>query len=117
MIIYLDKNFKCHLVNDGTMTEIETDFFNNKCDAFIEGYRYVPAGETWVREDGEVFTGEMISPAVNYNELVMAQAEYEHNLLIAAQEEIKTMETEHLNELGALVEEIYQNDMEVIENV
>ena len=34
-----------------------------------------------------------------------------------AQKQIAEMEIAHLEELGALIEEIYQNDMEVIENV
>jgi hypothetical protein len=79
--IYLDSDFQCHTVNDGTMTEIQTDFFNGKCDAFIEGYRYVPAGESWAREDGVVFTGEMIAPWKPYEELDAAQREYERQML------------------------------------
>jgi hypothetical protein len=82
MIVYLDNDFRCHIVNDGTMIEYETEFFDGKCDEFIEGYRVVPEGMSWTREDGEVFTGEMISPAVDYIELAMAQAEYEHELLV-----------------------------------
>lgn len=37
-IIYIDLDFKCHVTNDGTMTAVETDFFDGKCDAFIEGF-------------------------------------------------------------------------------
>lgn len=80
MIIYIDNEFKCHLTNDGTMTEIETSFFNEKCDAFVEGYRYVPAGETWVREDGVPFTGEMIAPWRNYDILAELQGQYDEIL-------------------------------------
>lgn len=36
--IYIDSECKCHATNDGTMTAIETSFFNGKCDSFIEGY-------------------------------------------------------------------------------
>ena len=57
MIIYLDADFKCHLENDGTMREVETSFFDGKCKTFIEGYRYVPVGEKWTREDGTEFPG------------------------------------------------------------
>ena len=67
--IYLDSDYKCHLADDGTMTTVETDYFDGKCDAFIEGYRFVPAGSTWTREDGEVFEGEMIAPWKPWNEL------------------------------------------------
>ena len=75
--IYIDSDFKCHLTDDGTMTAVETDFFDGKCDAYIEGYRFVPSGESWTREDGVLFHGEMISPWKDYAELDNAQREYE----------------------------------------
>ena len=70
MTIYLDSNYICHLANDGTMTEVETDVFNGKADAFIEGYRYIPEGETWTRTDGVQFHGLMIAPAKNYDRIL-----------------------------------------------
>lgn len=70
MIIYLNSDFICHLTNDGTMTEVETDVFNGKADAYIEGYRYVPEGETWTRADGVQFHGLMIAPAKNYDRIL-----------------------------------------------
>lgn len=75
--IYLDSEFKCHITNDGTMTAVETDFFDGKCDTFVEGYRFVPAGESWIREDGVVFTGEMVAPWMDYNILAAYQQQYE----------------------------------------
>lgn len=81
MKIYIDSDFKCHTVNDGTMTSVETDFFNGKCDTFIEGYRFVPSGESWTRSDGRVFKGEMITAFKPYSELDAAQREYERQLL------------------------------------
>ena len=75
--IYIDSEFKCHTVNDGTMTSAETDFFDGKCDAFIEGYRLVPAGESWTREDGIVFTGEMVAPWKDSRILQAYQEQYE----------------------------------------
>lgn len=83
-MIYLDSEFKCHTVNDGTMTEVQTNAFHGKCDAFVEGYRFVPAGESWMREDGTVFMGEMIAPWKPYSELDQAQREYEKELAKAA---------------------------------
>lgn len=77
MRIYLDSDFKCHLDNDGTMTAVETDFFDGKCAEFVAGYRFVPAGETWTRSDGRIFSGEMITPWKSFNELDSAQREYE----------------------------------------
>lgn len=75
--IYIDSDFKCHVTNDGNMAVVETDFFDGKCTEYIEGYRFVPAGSTWIREDGEVFEGEMIAPWKPWNELDEAQREYE----------------------------------------
>ena len=77
MTIYIDTDFKCHVTDDGTMTAIDTDAFDGKCDAYIEGYRLVPPGETWTREDGVEFEGEMISPWRPWAELDAAQREYE----------------------------------------
>lgn len=82
MKIYIDSEYKCQTVNtDGTFREIETDFFDGKCDTFIEGYRFVPTGERWERSDGAVFTGEMITPWKPYDELDAVQREYERQLL------------------------------------
>lgn len=77
MTIYIDNDYKCHIADDGTMTAVETDAFDGKCDAYIEGYRFVPAGETWTRDDGVLFSGEMIAPWKPWNELDAAQREYE----------------------------------------
>lgn len=78
MTIYLDSYFKCHVTNPtGEYREIEIDFFNGKCDEFIEGYRYIPEGEMWTRPDGKVFIGKMTMPWKPYNELDDAQCEYE----------------------------------------
>jgi hypothetical protein len=80
MKVYIDKDFKCHLSDDGTMTAIETEFFNGKCDTFIEGYRFIPSGESWTRSDGVVFHGEMIAPWKPYEKLDAAQKQYEKDL-------------------------------------
>ena len=37
--IYIDSEFKCHVSNDGNMSAVETNFFDGKCDAFVEGHR------------------------------------------------------------------------------
>ena len=71
MRVYLDSDYVCHITDDGTMKEAETDFFDGKCAAFIEGYRFIPAGESWTREDGVVFQGEMIAPAKDYNRVMI----------------------------------------------
>jgi hypothetical protein len=81
-IIYIDAEFKCHTTNpDGAFREFEVPHFDEKCQAFIEGYRFLPAGESWTRSDGEVFQGEMIAPWKPYSELAAAQKQYEKDML------------------------------------
>ena len=79
--IYIDSEFKCHIADNGIITAVETDFFDGKCDAYVEGYRFIPDGETWTRSDGTVFHGEMIAPWKDFNELDAEQREYERQLL------------------------------------
>lgn len=67
------------------MQEVETDFFACRCPEFVEGYRFVPDGEVWVRDDGVEFHGEMITPWKDYAELAQAQAAWEHEQLAEMQ--------------------------------
>ena len=105
MKIYIDSEYKCHVSQGEGMIAMDTEFFDGKCRRFIEGYRFVPAGETWIREDGQAFAGGMIAPWRPYENLVELQAVYE-------EEQAKATE-----EIAAIVEEVYNSDMEVIENV
>ena len=98
MKIYIDNDYMCHASDDGTMREFEVEFFEGKCAAFIEGYRYVPAGETWTRSDGVEFAGEMISPAVDSRILEAYQAQYEADA--AEREDMQTA----LETLGVTVD-------------
>lgn len=90
--IYIDQDFKCHLVDDGTLKSVETEFFVGKCDAFIEGYRFVPKGESWMREDGAVFKGEMAMPWRPYDELDAAQREYEQQQIATYEQALSEIE-------------------------
>lgn len=96
--IYIDSDYRCHSENDGTMTAVEDAFFDGKCDAFIAGYRLKPAGETWVREDGETFSGgKMIAPWKDFSQLDSAQRAYE-------QAQLADM-AKALNKLGVTLDE------------
>ena len=77
MTIYIDSDYKCHTSPADGLTAVETDAFDGKCRQYIEGYRFVPAGCTWVREDGVEFTGEMISPWRDYSILAELQSVYD----------------------------------------
>ena len=105
MTIYIDSDYKCHISPGEGLTAIETDAFDGKCRQYIEGYRFVPNGGIWVREDGEVFEGEMVAPWRDYELLAEFQAIYE-------EEQAKATE-----EIATIVEEVYNSDIGVIENV
>ena len=90
--IYMDSDFRCHTVGDGTLTAVETDFFDGKCDAYIDGYRYVPDGATWTRPDGVVFHGEMIFPWKDWRELDAAQRGYEREQLASYEQALSEIE-------------------------
>lgn len=77
MTIYIDSEFKCYITEAEGRRAFEVPFFDGKCAALIEGYRYIPDGETWTREDGVEFAGEMISPCKNYDVLAAYQEQYE----------------------------------------
>ncbi len=79
--IYIDSDYKCHVMDDGTMTAVETDFFDGKCAEYSEGYRFIPAGECWTRDDGVEFDGEMVAAWKPFAELDSAQREHERQLL------------------------------------
>ena len=108
--IYIDSDYKCHLTDDGTMTAVETDFFDGICDTMLEGYRFVPAGETWIRHDGVVFQGEMIAPWKPWQELDNAQREYERELV----ETLSAENTTLVDDMAQMIEEVYQSDMEMM---
>lgn len=75
MTIYIDNDYKCYVSAAEGRRVIETDAFNGKCAEWIESFRLVPADETWVREDGEVFTN-MVSPWKDLGKAYAAQTAY-----------------------------------------
>lgn len=77
MTIYIDSEYKCHVSPGEGLTAVETDAFDGKCRQYIEGYRFVPAGQSWTREDGQAFSGEMVAPCRDYELLAEFQAIYE----------------------------------------
>ena len=97
MTIYIDNDYKCHLSDDGTRRAFNVPFFDGKCAEFVEGYLYVPSGETWTRKDGQTFKGEMIAPRRDYSGIAaiqsavdrtQAQADEEIGILLDTIEEL-----------------------------
>ena len=68
--IYVDSDFKCHVANADGMAAVETDYFDGKCDSYVEGYCY---------EDGKIY------PWKPYTELEEAQEESERARLADAE--------------------------------
>ncbi len=100
MTIYIDTDYKCHTAPGDGLTAVETDYFDGKCAAYVEGYRFVPAGEAWTRPDGVVFAGEMVCPWKPWRELDNAQRAYEQERL-----EILTAQNEEYEKALSEIEE------------
>lgn len=124
MKIYIDSDFKCHVAPGDGLREFETKFFSNVPDAYIEGYRFVPAGETWVRKepiynmDHEVvgesvteFMGEMTAPWKPWEELDKILREYERT----QNQELNAQNAELVDAMASMVDDVYNQDVAVIE--
>ena len=89
--IYIDSNKHCHVINvDEAMTPVETDFFDDKCDTFVEGYCI------------DTDNGMIIYPWKSYWELNIAQQRYEKQLLINyknKEEELNTSYQDGVNSI------------------
>ena len=72
MQVYIDSVNHCHRIDDGTMTAVETAFFDGKCDEFIEGYCVE------LDAHGNI---QKIYPWKPHSELEAAQRTYERQLL------------------------------------
>ena len=77
MTIYIDSECQCHTAPGPGLIPVETTAFVGKCSRYIQGYRFIPAGQSWPRPDGVIFHGEMIAPAEDSRILQAAQAAYE----------------------------------------
>lgn len=95
MKIYVDYEYHCHVnIPGGMYQEVDTNEFDGKCLAFIEGYCYDTSKE-YIQ----------IYPWRDYGIL----SEFQE---VAQEEQAKATE-----EIAAIVEEVYNSDIGVIENV
>ena len=81
-MIYVDSDFKCHVIDDGTMTAIETDCFDGKCDTYIEGYCYEDTGN-----------GVAVYPWKDHDELEGTQVGHERQALLEFESALTEIET------------------------
>ena len=101
MTIYIDSDYKCYVSAAEGRRAVETDLFDGKCAEWIESFRYVPKGETWVREDGEMFTN-MMAPWKELREAYAAQTAHLTGKLAAAEADIAELDM-------ALLDAEYEN--------
>ena len=101
--IYIDKNFICHSNYITGRKKYVVDFVDDVPNECIEHYRYVPDGEVYIHNNKKIF-GEFIQ-VIKADEVVQL-----------VKKNIK-QEENHLNELAGLIEVIYEQDMEMIDNV
>ena len=111
MTIYIDKDFRCFTAPGEGLKVVQTDFFDGKAPGYIEGYRFVPAGKSWTREDGAVFSGEMAAPWKDWEELDKIQRVYEREQIPA----LTAQNDELVEAMAAMVEDVYNQDMADIE--
>ena len=77
----IDNDFKCYTSNAGTMREIDLEFFDGKCKAFIEGFCCIPSTDAAGNEICTVFARR------EYALLEEFQRQYEE--MLAQQEDMK----------------------------
>lgn len=112
MTIYIDSDYKCHTEPGEGLTAVTTNFFDEcMIPAYIEGYRFVPKGETWVRDDGVEFAGEMVTPWKEWQELDKLQAAHEREQY----RPLTAQNTELVEAMAAMVDDVYNQDVKSIE--
>ena len=83
MTIYIDNDFRCFAEPGEGMEAVQTDFFDGKAPGYIDGYRFIPAGNSWTGEDGTVYLGEAAFPVTDWEALDKIQREYEREQIPA----------------------------------
>ena len=101
---YLDKNFRIHLEPEENFLswEDEEGFFDSKNSAFIEGYRVIPEGKKWVDKNGTIYSGLIITAAVEYPILYRAQLEKEQAESIIAELDAALLDTTYINIINSI---------------
>lgn len=104
MKIYIDGDYKCHAAPWAGLRQVEAAFFHNAAPEYLEGYRFIPSGESRTGADGTVFIGEMAAPWKDWEGLDQAQRVYER-----AQNE------QMLDAMASMVDAVYEGDMAEIQ--
>lgn len=84
MQIYIDDDFRCHAKSGSGLRAVESPFFDGKCDEFINGYRFIPADESWTMPDGTSIHGPSVFPAESFDLLQRFQTQHEADMAASA---------------------------------
>lgn len=84
MTIYIDAEYKCHIKPAPGLREFEEPFFDGAAPDVVEGYRYIPRGESLTDANGNIFEGRAFFPWRDIQQLEAAQNAYTRLLADAA---------------------------------
>lgn len=101
--VYIDKDFICHSKYITGRRKFVVNFLDNVSDECLIYYRYVPNGEVYTKNNKTIH-GEFIQVI-------------ENNTIVDLMEKNIKQEQEYLNELAELIDIIYEQDLEMIDNV
>ncbi len=92
MTIYIDNEYRCHADYAEDRRAFEVEVLEGRSPKAIECYRYVPEGEEWAREDGQLFSGPMLSLWTDPLTEAEHQTEYDRQLIEDMQQALEIME-------------------------
>lgn len=111
MKVYVDLEYSCFAQKSEGLREVESDFFDGKCNTLIECFKFVPAGESYTDEHGLLHSGAIWNYKPITSSIERIQAAYEHEQL-----EVVTADRDDLlSDIAALIEEVYEMDSEIME--
>lgn len=104
MLVYIDENYECKTEKEDGRRGFEVPYFDGKCRALIESYRYIPDGESFNIGDGTILRGEMVSPIKKKECYSQNQEQYV--------EDCDNMMS--LADVADIVELVYEDDLGII---
>ena len=103
-MVYIDTQYHCHTDNPNRLyREVDTRYFDGNCKTFVEGFCFVPFGESIELPDGNIIRGETRFAWKPYDELDAAQREYERQLLKESQTELFELKSQQEDLLESYV--------------
>ena len=80
MTVYINSEYRCFAADGPGLRAVEVPAFDGKAPDVIEGYRFIPASESWTDENGVIIEGRAMFAWQNVAQLEAAQHAYERLL-------------------------------------